>query len=151
MRMPRRHRVAVYVIVGVLWLSGCGWLYLDQFLELRGPFGAVPHPWQAPLLLIHGVAGVISLYLFGWIGARHILHWWIVGLRRLSGGSLAALFALLVVSGFALFFLSDDAWQHRTVLIHDSIGLAITLFAMQHWFLGRRNRRAAARIPYISR
>lgn len=143
MRLPRRHRVAVYLIVGVLWVSGCWWLYLDQFLEQRGPFGAAPHPWQAPLLLIHGVAAIISLYLFGWVSARHIWHWWIVGLRRLSGGLLAVLFALLVLSGFALFFSSDDTWQHRTVLIHDGIGLGITLFALQHWFFRGRNRRTA--------
>ncbi len=145
--MSRRHRVAVYLIVGVLWASGCWWLFLDEFLVQRGPFGATPHPWEAPLLLIHGITAIISLYLFGWISARHLLHWWIVGLRRLSGGSLAALLALLIVSGFALFFLSDDAWQHRTVLIHDGIGLGITLLAVQHWFFRGRKRRASPGNP----
>ena len=45
-RMPRRQRAVVYVIVGALWISGCAWLWLDQFAAQRGPFGSTPHPLQ---------------------------------------------------------------------------------------------------------
>jgi hypothetical protein len=148
-RMPRGQRAAVYVVVGVLWISGCVWLYLDQFAAQRGPFGSTPHPLQPPLLLMHGVSAVASLYLFGWIGARHALRWWARGLRRMSGGALASVLALLIVSGFALFFLSSDAWQRYTAAVHDVLGIAVTLFAIQHWFFG--NRRARVRVQKISR
>ena len=57
-------------LVGALWASGCAWLILDQFFAGRGAFGATPHPLQAPLLLLHGVLSVLSMYLFGWITAR---------------------------------------------------------------------------------
>jgi hypothetical protein len=135
--MPRAQRAAIYVIVGSLWISGCAWLWLDQFAAQRGPFGKTPHPLEPPLLLAHGVAGVASLYLFGWIGARHALRWWAGGLRRASGGWLAAVAAVLIVSGFALFFVSSDAWQRYCAGTHDVLGIAITVFAIQHWFFGR--------------
>lgn len=138
-RMSKRHRLAVYSIVGTLWLSGGMWLCLDQFLAQRGEFGSMPHPWEPSVLLVHGVTAIASMYLFGWISARHILRWWPGGLRRLSGGGLAALLGLLIVTGFALFFLSDDRWQHRTALIHDTLGLAVTFFALQHWLFRRRS------------
>jgi hypothetical protein len=141
-RMPRGQRAAIYLIVGVLWVSGCAWLCLDQFAMQRGPFGNAPHPLEPPMLLIHGVASVASLYLFGWIGARHALRWWAGGLRRISGGMLAAILALLILSGFALFFLSSDAWQRYAAAAHDVLGVAVTLFALQHWFFGRRSARA---------
>ena len=139
-RMPRGQRLGVYLTVGALWLSGCLWLGLDQFFAKRGPFGVTPHPWEAPLLLLHGVAAILSMYLFGWITARHVLRWWPGHLRRLSGGALAAFLAVLIVSGFALFFLIDDESQHIAAAIHEVLGLGVTVFAIQHWFFGRGRR-----------
>lgn len=101
--------------------------------------------WRPPLLLVHGVSAIGSMYLFGWIGARHVLRWWAVGLRRWSGGMLATFLALLILSGFALFFVSSDVWQRYAAGGHDVLGIGITLFAIQHWFFGKRHALAAAK------
>jgi hypothetical protein len=70
-------------------------------------------------------------------------------LRRLSGGTLAAFLMLLIVSGFALFFVSDDRWQHLMAAAHDLLGLGVTVFAIQHWiFARRRDMRSAASRPW---
>jgi hypothetical protein len=136
--MPRRQRLAVYVVVGALWLSGCLWLCLDQFLSKRGEFGVAPHPLEPAILLIHGVIAILSMYLFGWVTARHILRRWPERVRRISGGTLGTIFVLLTLSGFALFFVSDDEWQHIAAWTHDVLGLGVTAFAIQHWFFVRR-------------
>jgi len=147
--MPMRKRLAVYGVFGLLWLSGCVWLVLDQFFESKGQFGAMPNAWQPPILLMHGIIAILSMYLLGWITARHVLRWWPARLRRLSGGALATLFVLLTSSGFALFFVSDDRWQHVAALAHDVLGLGITVFAIQHWFFARRrDMRSAASRPW---
>jgi hypothetical protein len=145
--MPMRKQLTVYGVFGLLWLSGCAWLVLDQFFESKGQFGVMPNAWQPPILLLHGVIAILSMYLLGWITARHVLRWWPARLRRLSGGALATLFVLLTSSGFALFFVSEDRWQHVAALVHDVLGLGITAFAIQHWFFARRRdmRRAASR------
>lgn len=132
-RMPRGRRRAVYLVLGSLWVSGCLWLYLDQFLATHGQFGITPHPLESPILLLHGVVAIASMYLFGWITARHILRWWSARLRRISGAVLAAAFAILIVSGFALFFLVDADLQRGAALIHEVLGLGVTVFAVQHW------------------
>ncbi len=146
-RMPVRKRLAIYLLLGTLWLSGCAWLALDQFFASKGPFGMTPHPWASGILLVHGIVAILSMYLFGWVTARHVLRWWPSRLRRVSGGTLAALFVLLTVSGFALFFVSEDRWQHLAAVAHDALGLGITVFAIQHWFFSRRRdiRSAASR------
>jgi hypothetical protein len=136
--MPRRRRAILYLVFGGLWITGCWWLVLDQWVAKHGPFGATPHPLEPPLLLIHGMTAVLGMYVLGWISARHVLRWWPGGLRRLSGGALAALLMLLVVSGFALFFVSDDDWQHAAALAHEVLGVVVTLFAVQHWFFRGR-------------
>jgi hypothetical protein len=147
--MPLRRRLAIYLVLGTLWLSGCVWLALDQFFRTKGSFGMMPHPWQPALLLTHGVLAVVSMYLLGWVSARHVLRWWPGRLRRLSGGALSAFLITLIVSGFALFFVSDDRWQHLTASAHDLLGLGVTVFAIQHWiFARRRDMRSAASRPW---
>ncbi len=148
LRMPSRQRASLYLVLGTLWASGCGWLVLDQFFAGATQFGRTPHPWAGPLLLLHGVLALLGLYLLGWVTARHVLRWWPAGRRRLSGGVLAAFLALLSLSGFALFFLSDDRWQHLAASSHDVLGVAVTVFGVQHWFFARhRDIRSAASRP----
>jgi hypothetical protein len=139
--MPRRQRLAIYIVMGALWLSGCLWLYLDQFLAKPGQFGVTPHPLEPAILLIHGIIAILAMYLFGWITAHHILRWWPAQLRRISGGTLGTFLAILTVSGFALFFISVDEWQRGAARIHDVLGLSVTVFAIQHWFFARRRDR----------
>ena len=148
-RMRGRDRAAIYVTLGGLWLSGCLWLVLDQFFARPGQFGPMPHPWQPAALLIHGIVAIAGMYLLGWVTARHVLKWWPGGSRRASGTALAALLVFLAVSGFALFFLSDDRWLHSTALFHDALGLIVTVFGIQHWFFARlRDMRSAASRPW---
>ncbi len=136
--MPASQRFWIFLILGTLWLSGCAWLCLDQFFASRGPFGKTPHPWEGPIVLLHGVIAVASMYLLGWISAQHVSHWWHKRLRRISGSFLCAFLGILVISGFALFFISDDGWQHLAAVIHEISGLAITPLAAQHWFVRYR-------------
>jgi hypothetical protein len=140
--MPRRQRLAVYLVSTLLWATGILWLVLDQFFARQEQFGRTPHPLESPLLLAHGILAIGSAYLLGWVSARHVLLWWTAGLRRVSGAVFAALMALLGLTGFALFFLSSDRWQRFTQLSHDALGLGIALFALQHWFFGRRGQTA---------
>lgn len=146
--MPARRRLAIYLVFGTLWFSGCAWLVLDEFFETKGQFGVMPHPWEPTILLAHGIVAILAMYLLGWVTARHVLRWWTGRLRRLSGGVLATLFALLSISGFALFFVSDDRWQRLAAVTHDALGIAVTVFALQHWiFARRRDMRSAASRP----
>ena len=136
--MPRQQRLVIYALCTALWASGLIWWLLDLFLVRQGEFGRMPHPLQPPLLLAHAVLALLALYLFGWISAHHALRWWPHGLRRWSGGVLAALLFALAVSGFALFFISDDHWQRISKLTHEALGVAVTLCALEHWLFGRR-------------
>lgn len=146
--MSRRQRAAIFAVVGGLWLTGCAWLVLDQWFSRTGAFGPAPHPWQPPMLLAHGLASIGATFLFGWIADRHVLRWWSLHRRRWSGSMLAAFLTVLGITGFALFFLTDDRWQRAAALAHDALGVAVTVFAVQHWFFAsRRDMRSAASRP----
>jgi hypothetical protein len=143
-RMPRRQRLAVYLVSTLLWVTGIAWLVLDQFFARQEQFGRTPHPLEPPFLLAHGILAIASAYLLGWVSARHVLLWWTAGLRRVSGAVFATLMTLLGLTGFALFFVSSDRWQRFAQLTHEALGLGIVLFALQHWLFARRGRPAAA-------
>ena len=136
--MSATQRVIVYGLMSALWLSGCVWLCLDQLARHQDPFGSERNPWQSALLTAHGIVALAGMYLLGWITARHIMHWWYLERRRIGGGILSAALVVLIISGFALFFLSDDRWQQYAALIHDVLGVAVAISAFQHWLMFRR-------------
>jgi hypothetical protein len=138
--MSTAERCLVYVAFALLWVSGCGWLVLNSFYQVTGEFGLSPHPWQPPLLLVHGLLAVPAIYLIGWVAARHASINWRASLRRSSGSAFSAVLLVLSVSGFALFFLTDDRAQRLAALTHEGIGLAFTLFALEHWLFGRKEK-----------
>ncbi|HEX4377998.1 MAG TPA: hypothetical protein VHZ99_12685 [Steroidobacteraceae bacterium] len=136
--MSATQRWIVYTLTTALWLSGCIWLVLDQLARHRDPFGGERNPWQSATLTAHGVLAVAAMYLLGWVTARHIAYWWNLERRRISGSFLSAVLGLLTISGFALFFLSDDRWQQYAAIVHDVLGVAVAVLIIQHWFLFRR-------------
>jgi hypothetical protein len=136
--MPDPLRYTVYVGFGGLWLSGCGWWLLHHFAAGADEFGVLRHPWETPLRLAHGVLAIATAYLFGWILARHATESWRNGKRRVSGGVFSCVLGVLSLSGFALFFVSSDAWQAWTAWLHEILGLAVTVLAVEHWRIARQ-------------
>lgn len=131
--MPKLLRHSTYVVGGGLWLSGCIWLVLHLFFQTPTQFGAEPHVWEPPLLLIHGVLGVPALYLLGWISARHALDGWRMARRRLTGGIISSVLVILALSGFGLFFVTGDAVRTTVALLHEILGVACLVPALAHW------------------
>ena len=138
--MPVALRVTTYVVFTVLWLSGCIWLVLHEFFATQGEFGTVQHPWEPALLLMHGVIAVFAVYVLGWLTARHITEKLEQSRRLVSGFALLVLLFVLSISGFALFFLTDDRVRAWSSDLHEILGLTITLFAVEHWFFGKPKR-----------
>ena len=131
--MPDLLRYCVYLGFGGVWLTGCVWLALHLFFETPDEFGIARHPLEPTLLWIHGVLSIAIAYLFGWIMARHASEAWRQQKRRVSGGLLTTVIVVLSVSGFALFFLTESTWQTQSARIHEILGVAVTLFAVEHW------------------
>jgi uncharacterized membrane protein len=131
--MPKALRWSLYGVGAGLWLSGCVWLVLHLFFEAPTQFGIEPHPWESPLLLVHGVLAVPALYLLGWVTSRHVIDGWRMARRRLSGGLISGVLVFLALSGFALFFFTDDAVRAAVALLHEVIGVACLVPALAHW------------------
>ena len=131
-RMTAGLRAAVFVVCALLWASGILWLVLHLGFEPRNEFGALPHPWEAPLMRVHGVVAVVGVFLLGWLGAGHVLERWRRARKRTSGWVLMASAVLLVLSGYALYY-TVGAPHAAAAWLHEWLGAAALIVALAHW------------------
>ena len=140
MRYSPRLRVGIHLAFGVLWLAGAAVFVLKHFFPASTEFGPAPNAAAAPLLVVHGIVAVLVTFLFGLITAAHVGAMRRVGADRASGLWLLWLVAILIVTGFAGFFLVGDSVRDWNGLLHGLLGLALIAPWLVHLFGGRRAR-----------
>lgn len=129
------------VTFGALWLSGCFWLILHFFFSPPGEWGPIQHPWSPSVLKIHGWIAMASMFLLGWVTARHVSDRWGQTQKRLSGLSMTSVAAILAVTGYALYY-TTDGLHDAAALAHETFGGAAVLLALVHWRRRRPVRRS---------
>jgi len=138
-RMPRALRVSVYAVFALLWITGVAWLVLHLALGGHNEFGPLPNRGEAPLLRLHGLLAVAGVFLFGWLAAAHVGARWLAYRNRRSGLVLLATAAVLVASGYALYY-STGSFHEGAAWAHEWLGTLAILAGVTHWW-----RRRAAR------
>jgi hypothetical protein len=146
--LSRFHRRLSYLILGLLLISGIVHFVLHDYFPANGPFGPSPNPLEPWMLRLHGAAAMLTLLLVGSLLPTHVVRLWTFapGNRR-PGGALLLVTALLVVSGYGLYYFGGEhlrAWCRQAHLL---LGLgAVPVFAL-HVLLGRATRHS--RVPPI--
>jgi hypothetical protein len=140
-RMPGGLRLAVMLIFGGLWLSGCYWLLLHYFFARASQFGPVQHPWEPVILRVHGWIAVAGVFLLGWLTAQHVSDRWQQAIKRISGVAIASVAAILAVTGYALYY-TTDRLHDIAGAAHEVVGGAAVLLALTHWRRHRPVRRS---------
>jgi len=129
-------RAAILTLGALLWLSGAVWLVLHFAFAQQTQFGPLPNPWEAVVIRVHGVLAVGGVFLLGWIVGGHTIERWGSARNRLSGLALMGSAALLVSSGYALYYTTGTLHEvaSRT---HEWLGAASLLVALAHWWRNR--------------
>jgi len=131
-------RLTVHAAFGALWLLGAAVFVLKHFFAVATEFGPAPHPWQPTLLLMHGILAVAVTFLFGWVCADHVAFTWRMRADRVSGVWLLGLVAVLIITGFAAFFLVDDSLRSTNGTVHEWLGLVLMIPWVAHLLFGRK-------------
>jgi heme A synthase len=137
-------RNSLYSSLGLLWLTGCGWLVLHYFFQTQTDFGTAPHPLQLSLLLVHGVLALAAVFFFGWIAGSHIGEHWPRKVNRATGITLVTLIVVLALTGVGSYYLTSESLRSGTALIHQVAGVFAIAPALIHWFLNRKARTGRA-------
>ena len=122
----------------LLWVSGGVWLLLHYFGQRQGDFGLETHPLESWLLRIHGFALILALLGIGGLLVAHIPAGWRIRRQRASGLVLAVVLALLIVTGYLLYYAGSDSLREWVSLIHWLFGLTAPVFFL--WHSGSRIR-----------
>ena len=133
-RLEPFHRRLLYIAFGTLWGSGALWVLIEWFKDPE--LGAARTVLQIFSMKIHGAAMLVFLAMLGTLFA-HVRRGWILRANRLSGCFNIALSALLAITGWLLYYVSNEMVREWTSLIHWSIGLGALPLLYTHIYFGR--------------
>lgn len=138
MRLSQTHERWVYVIGGVLFLSGIGWLVAHYFFAPPAEFGETAAPSEPLWLRIHGAAAMASLIALGTLLPGHIALAWKFRQNLSSGFLMLGIAGVLILTGYGLYYAGGEETRPWISLIHWSVGLAAAVGLLLHVLLGKR-------------
>ena len=135
-RLPRWQRFSLYTTGGVLLATGLVWLALHYTLGAGS--GELPHPLEAWMIRLHGLAAFGALFMLGVIAGSHLPHGWRMSARhrwahqRGSGLALCLLGAALVLSGYLLYYFAPESLRPALGWLHSGVGVAMGAMFLLH-------------------
>ena len=134
---PAFYRTLLGVLL-VLSLSGVIWMVLHYFFAARSEFGTAPNPAESMSIRIHGIVAVATVFLIGGVATSHVVAGWNRAHNQPSGLVLAGLCIALILSGYALYYITADAARSVFAIAHQLAGIAGIGAALIHWTRIRR-------------
>lgn len=126
-----------------LWLSGAAWLLLHYFGQRQGAFGPETNPVEPWMMKVHGLLLIPVLLGIGGMFVAHIPKGWSHSRQRVAGVALCAVLAVLIASGYLLYYVGEETARGWTSLAHWTIGLGLPAVFLWHYINGLAARRRA--------
>lgn len=146
-RLRRPQRCSVYLVGSLLLITGAAWAMLHY---LPGRFGADERnaiAVNAALMKVHGAAAMLSLLLLGALLGQHVGAGWRSARNKLSGVTILTLAALLVVTGYLLYYAGAEETRRIASHLHLAFGAGLPIVVCVHALrLIRMRRDRAARM-----
>ncbi|MGA2552369.1 MAG: hypothetical protein ABSF50_19660, partial [Burkholderiaceae bacterium] len=118
-RLTYRRRQVLYWVSGLLLASGLLWLVFHFAQDKE----ALPSPWLAWSMKLHGAAAMLFLFLLGTLFYPHILTAWRSHRNRFNGGWFGATVLVLIGTGYGLYYFDGALLRELTEWIHWAIGI----------------------------
>jgi hypothetical protein len=140
LRGPVRH--SLYAILLLLIASGIAWIGVhyegDLVPEWRNDLRRLA--LEAWTMKVHGAAALVALVVVGMMLTNHVRRGWTLARNRASGAGVLAAFAVLTLTGYALYYLVGDDTRPPVSVAHWAFGLALAPLFVLHIVVGRRGR-----------
>jgi hypothetical protein len=135
-------RFALYATLATLMASGAWWLIAHYGAGLFPALSddLVRAGQEGVALKVHGAAAMLGLVALGAMLFQHAPRGWTLARNRGSGALVIAAFALLALTGYALYYLVTDAGHSAMSIAHWVIGLLLAPLVVVHVLRGRRSR-----------
>ena len=137
-----RHRWALMVSGGALWLSGVAWLLLHFYAPIESDFGPEANPLEPWLLKAHGLTMIAALLAIGGLMTAHVTAGWETRQQRVRGSAIGATVLVLTATGYLLYYAGNEQLRASASTVHWILGLGSPVI-----FLWHRAGRRKADIP----
>lgn len=139
--LPRWQRHTVWWACSLLWFSGLVWLALYWLLPEVGADG-LPADQSAKLwaMRLHAACALATVFVVGSLLPVHMRTAWRVHRNRLSGLANLLVFGVLLLSGYALWYVSEGTLRQGSAWLHWGLGMGALPLLWWHHRLGRRAR-----------
>ncbi len=131
-----------YAVLILLIISGAVWLVAHYWPQYLGEYiGDWCDPWlvESWSMKLHGAVAMLAMFGLGTIFHSHLRAAWRQQRNHISGLVMASTLLLLIISGYGLYYFTDDArqWSEWT---HWATGFGLPVLLLAHSLIGRRSR-----------
>jgi len=144
-RLSRRHQAWIYSSVGVLFGSGVLWVAAQIWFVGDGVFGESTSPLAPWSMKLHGAAAMLVLIVLGTLLPGHVRRAWNAGKSRRTGAGVLGINGLLIVSGYALYYVGGESTRAVMSPLHWIAGLVLPFALAGHVWQGHRQRAEKSR------
>ena len=138
LRFPRKAKAVLYANVLLSFCTGTAWFALHRWGQVEGDFGPEKSPWEPWLIKVHGASAFIVMMGFGYLLASHIHVGWRSKRNRFMGVSLNGTVALLILSGYLLYYSAGEDFRQAVSWAHLALGLSLPVTLGVHVWQGHR-------------
>ncbi len=136
LRLGRRYRLAIDSVLVVVLVSGIAWLLLDRDDALDSGL----RPWLRTAVRLHALAGLGCVYGVGTLWFIHVRRAWRSHRNRVAGITVFVLMTVLIATGYALGYLTDEGNHRLVARLHWIGGLLAALAYSVHRVRGAATR-----------
>jgi hypothetical protein len=138
-QLSPRHKRWFYAVSVTLFLSGVAWVWLGWLAERNEGRAELLRSLKPWLLKLHGAAAMAFLLALGILIPTHLKRAWRAQRNQVNGGFFVTVMALLVVTGYGLYYFGDDRWRSAASWIHLLLGFGAPALLGLHIWQGRRD------------
>ena len=141
-RLPAPARYALYATLAAVVASGAWWLIARYGAGLFPALSddLVRAGQEGVALKVHGAAAMLGLIAFGAMLFQHAPRGFALARNRGSGALVIATLVLLMLTGYALYYLVTDGSHWAMSTAHWLLGLLLGPLIVIHIVCGRRSR-----------
>lgn len=138
-QLSPRHKRWFYSVTTILFLSGAAWVLFGWLAEHSAARADLLQSLKSWMLKLHGAAAMAFLVALGILIPTHLKRAWQARRNRVNGAFFVTVVALLILTGFGLYYFGDERWRSGASWLHRVLGFAAPALLALHIWLGRRD------------
>lgn len=135
-KFPAPYRTILFTVLFLSWTTGTAFYVLSHWFNVEGDFGIEKHPWQFPVLMVHGASAFLMMIAFGAFLVPHFISSWKMNRMRILGSVLFTSVSFQILTAYLLYYLANEDWRLWASNSHALVGFILPFQLIFHIFYG---------------